>query len=227
MTPRTATGIIRLALAATGVVALVARFLWAFGSVTFSSDNFFAYLTIQSNIAFVVVMILAGMRALRTGFDPVWLTTARATVLACILVAGIVFALLVQQAGVRAYRIDVPWSDQILHFVLPVLALIEWLAAPGRGRAKPRAVLAALVYPVLWGVVTIIRGPLVGWYPYFFLDPAQVSGFLEFALISALALTLFCTLSAGIVLCTRARPFGERMHQRRHRHRVAEIPLGE
>lgn len=213
-TVRAVVGIVRLIGAIVCAVALVARFVWGLGSVTFTASNFFAYLTIQSNLAFVAVMAVAGVVALRSPRDPRWLTTARATVLSCTVSAGAVFALLVEQAGARGLPLSVPWSDQVLHFWLPALALVDWAISPGRGRALWRSVVFVQVYTVVWGVVTLIRGPIVGWYPYFFLDPAQISGIGEFLLLSCIALASFAAISVGVVALTHLRPLLDRLQQR-------------
>lgn len=60
-----------------------------------------------------------------------------------------------------------------------------------------------LAYPVIWGVATMIRGPLIGWYPYYFLDPRQVSGPMEFILSSAIALGTFAAVATVLVLVSR------------------------
>jgi hypothetical protein len=210
-----AVGVTRLAFALVCVVALVARFLWGLGSATFTASNFFAYLTMQSNIAFVLVSVVAGVVALRRPVDPDWLTGIRSVVLSCTLVAGIVFALIVQQAGAREFRIDVPWSDQVLHFWLPALALIEWVVSPGRARSRWRILAPLIGYPVVWGVITLVRGAYVGWYPYFFLDPVQVTDPVEFVLYSGIALTVFALVGCGVVAITRRRPAGVWLRERR------------
>jgi hypothetical protein len=207
---RTAFGFLRLAVALVCAVALVSRFVWGLGSATFTASNFFVYLTIQSNIAFVVVSVLGGVCALRHPVDPRWLTTLRASVLSCTVSAGIVFAVLIQQAGARNFRIDVPWSDQILHFWLPAFAVVGWIVAPGRGAGLRRALLFVLGYLVAWGAFTLVRGSVVGWYPYFFLDPAQVNSFGEFAFFCVLALTLFTLVTTSLLGVSRTRPVGER-----------------
>jgi hypothetical protein len=209
VTVRLSVGCARLVFAAVCLVSLVARFIWGLGSATFTAGNFFAYLTMQSNIAFLVVCVVGGLVAMRSGSDPPWLTNLHAVVLSWTVVAGVVFALLVQQAGERSFRIDVPWSDQVLHFWLPALALLEWAIAPGRRRAQWRMLYLVLGYPVVWGVLTLIRGATVGWYPYFFLDPGQVRDPVEFALYSGIAMTTFALVGSLVITTTKARPLGE------------------
>jgi hypothetical protein len=203
-------GLSRLVTAALCATALVARFIWGLGSVTFTASNFFAYLTIQGNMAFVLVSILAGVLALRGRRDPRWLDTARAAVLSCTISAGVVFGFLIQQAGERGLPLDVPWSDQVLHFWLPSFAILDWIFGPGRGRAQWRAIPIVLGYTMVWGILTLLRGAVVGWYPYFFLDPAQVANAGEFILLAGLALVLFAVVSVSVVALTRARPILER-----------------
>jgi hypothetical protein len=223
VTVRAAVGCARLVFAAVCLVSLVARFLWGLGSATFTAGNFFAYLTMQSNIAFLLVCVVGGLVALRSPNDPPWLTDLHAVVLSWTVVAGVVFALLVQQAGERSFRIDVPWSDQVLHFWLPAVALLEWIVAPGRGRAQWRILSLVLGYPIVWGVLTLIRGASVGWYPYFFLDPGQVQDPVEFVLYSTIALTTFALVGSAVITLTKAPPLGERLrslHRDRRRVRV-------
>ena len=200
---RTVFGLLRLGAAALCLVALIHRLAWGLASNTIASQNFFAYLTNQSNIAFVVLLTVAGVIALRRVRDPRWLTVALALVLTWTITAGLVFAILVWQAGIRGIRIDVPWSDQVLHFWLPAATVAAWALAPGHRSVPWRVVPVTLAYPVAWGIFTMIRGPLIGWYPYYFLDPRQVSGPAEFLVSSAIALATFAAVATLLVLISR------------------------
>jgi len=200
---RTVFGVLRLGAAAICLISLIHRLSWGLASNTIASQNFFAYLTNQSNIAFVVLLIIAGVIALRRTEDPRWLTVALALVLSWTITAGIVFAVMVWQGGERGIRIDVPWSDQVLHFWLPACTIAAWALAPGHRSVPWRVVPITLAYPLLWGAFTLWRGPLIGWYPYYFLDPRQVSGPVEFLTFSAVALAVFALVASGLVLISR------------------------
>jgi len=181
------------------VIALVFRFSWGLGSITFDPGNFFAYLTIQSNILFVVAATASGVGSLRARLPRARVEAFRACVLTCTITAGIVFAVLVQQSSARAIRVDVPWSDVVLHFVLPVLALVDWALSP-RQRRAPWAVIPLVIgYTCGWGAVTMIRGGITGWYPYYFLDPNQTDGIGEFLLLSGSALAVFAVVGCLVV----------------------------
>lgn len=192
-------GAVRLAFAALCTVALVSRFIWGLGSITFDPGNFFAYLTIQSNLLFVVVSVVSGVKSLRSPLPSPRHEAARAFVLTCTLTAGIVFAVLVQQSSARSIRVDVPWSDVVLHFVLPVLALVDWTLTKRRARVPWRIIPLVIGFTCGWGGVTMIRGAITGWYPYYFLDPNQTDGLGEFALLSGTALAVFAVIGALVV----------------------------
>jgi len=211
---RVAVGGARFIFALVELVSLVARYIWGLDTPSFAPGNFFAYLTIQSNISFMVVCIVGGIVAVKATSDPPWLTNLHAVVLSWILVAGIVFAILVQQAGERGFALEVPWSDQVLHFWLPAFALIEWIVSRGRGSSQWRMITLTVGYPVIWGAITLVRGAVVGWYPYFFLDPDQVTDPFEFVTYSAIALATFAVTSTGVISLARLRPVAEMLSPR-------------
>ncbi len=200
---RTAFGWARLLTAAVCATALAHRWIWALGSQTIASQNFLAYLTIQSNIVFAALALVAGVIALRRAEDPPWLTTARAIVLSWTITAGLAFAVIIWQAGVRGIQIWVPWSDIVLHFVLPAWTVVAWILGPGRRAASWRVVPFVLLYPALWGFFTLWRGHLIGWYPYYFLDLRQVSGIPEMIISCAIALAIFGIVAVGLVAVSR------------------------
>lgn len=187
----------RLIAAAVCAVALVFRFSWGFGWV--GPADFFAYLTIQSNIMYVLVAGVTGVAAWRGVVSSRRLDAARAAVLTCTVTAGIVFAAIVQQSAVRGIRVDVPWSDIMLHFVLPVVAIADWMLTP-RSRVPKKVVLLVLAYVGVWGAVTMIRGSITGWYPYYFLDPSQTDGPAEFLLLSGIAVAVFVVVGLALIV---------------------------
>jgi hypothetical protein len=203
---RRAFGLLRLAVAALGAIALIFDFDYVLGFSTFSTVNYFSYFTFQSNLANVVVLGASGTLLLMGRRVGRFLVSLRAVVTTYVIVSGIVFGLIVSQAGSHHYRIDVPWSSQVLHFWIPAYVLIDWFVGVGRVRIRWRTAVIALAFPVVWGVFTLIRGSIVRWYPYFFLDPDQVSGPAEFALYCGIAIGLFASIQAGLVALSRLRP---------------------
>jgi hypothetical protein len=84
-------------------------------------------------------------------------------------------------------------ADRLLHIVVPLLCLIGWLVFGPRGLAERRDVLAFLVVPLVWLAYTLVRGAIVDWYPYPFVD-VGVHGYVVVAVncvaISVLMLVL-------------------------------------
>jgi len=60
--------------------------------------------------------------------------------------------------------------DKLLHVVVPLLAVVAWFVAGPRGQAARPQVLGALIWPLLWGAFTLVRGSITGWWPYPFMD---------------------------------------------------------
>ena len=199
-------GVFRLLVAALEVIALIGNFEYVLGFRFFATTNFFSYFTVQSAFLAVITLAVAGIFALATPRDPAWLGIVRTMVTVYLLVSGIVFGLIVAQASTRDYRVDVPWSDTLLHFVVPALAVVAWTTdsiIAVNPRVPWSTVGWVLVYPTIWLAYTLARGADVGWYPYFFLDEAQVGGALGVALYCALVLVIFVTLTAGLVALNR------------------------
>lgn len=203
---RTAFGVARVVVAIVGIVALVGDFQYILGFSSFSTANYFTYFTNQSNAAGVVVLAIGAWLSFRRPTDPGWLMTARMLTATFTIISGIVFGLIVSQAGDYNYRIVVPWSSQLLHFWIPSYVILDWIFAPGRTPIPWRRLWLVLIYPLAWGGFTMIRGSIVGWYPYFFLDPGQVSGPLEFSAYSGAILLVITGLAAALVALTRRRP---------------------
>lgn len=206
MITRQAFGWSRLVTSLVCLLCLIHRGLWGLESRSIAGDNFFAYLTIQSNTAFTILGIIAAFVAFRRPEDPTWLTTARALVLSWTTTAGLAYGLIVWQAGLRGIPISVPWSDVLLHFIIPAWTLVAWTLGPGRQPAHWRVVPYVLLYPVVWGVITIWRGTIIGWYPYYFLDPRQVSGLPELIGSTAIALAIFAAVATVLVAISHAYP---------------------
>lgn len=61
-------------------------------------------------------------------------------------------------------------ADKLLHIVVPALVAVGWLAFGPRARISAADLGWFLVLPGIWLAYTLIRGAVVGWYPYPFVD---------------------------------------------------------
>ena len=83
-----------------------------------------------------------------------------------------------------------PWANNVVHLILPVVMLVDFLIIPLAHRIRWREALVWTIYPILYLAYTLIRGPIVDWYPYPFLDPRS-DGYLRVAIVSVVILIGF------------------------------------
>ena len=159
----------------------------------------FCYFTIQSNIlvAVAVFMILRE----RTGSR--FFRVVRLTSLVGITVTGVVAAVALQPSA--SYTAANLLCDRLLHIGVPLLAIIGWTAFGPRGHARRQDLLLALIWPTLWLAATLALGPVVGWYPYPFIDASRI-GYGATLLNCALIAVLFLALAALAVWVDKRLP---------------------
>lgn len=205
-------GVARILVAVTGAVALIGDFNYSLGSNPLAIGNFFSYFTVLSALIAVTVFVIGAVYALRNRLDPLWLDMVRMLMTVWVIVSGIVFAVILIEGSLRGVPVWAPWSSQLLHFWIPAYALLDWLIAPGRD-VPWRTVGYIMSFPLAWVVYTMIRGSLVHWYPYFFLDPLLVDFPFEFALYLLAVVVIFTGVAAGVIAISRL-PRLERLRER-------------
>lgn len=154
------------------VVAIVAQYDHSSGRPTFSAANFFSYFTVISNVLLTVVLVALVARPLLRDAAGFGLLRGAATL--GIIATGLVYAVLLAPASADV-DVTLRWVDLVLHTVAPVFGLVDWLVDPPRRRPATTAMLGWLLLPVVWLPYTMVRGPIVDWYPYPFLDPDEES----------------------------------------------------
>ncbi len=82
-------------------------------------------------------------------------------------ITGIVYNLLLTNVGVG---LTAPWVNDSLHRILPLVVLFDYLIAPPVPPPTYRQALAFLAFPLAYFAYSLIRGAIVDWYPYPFLD---------------------------------------------------------
>lgn len=147
--------------------------------------NFFSFFTIQSNVAAVVALAIGSVWAWRRSStpEPRWLTVLFACTSTYMIVTGLVYNVLLR--GIELPQgATVPWSNEVLHVVGPLVMLADLMWSPGRRALAWRTIGVVVSFPILWVIYTLVRAnlivsPVTGdpwWYPYPFLDPHVVPG---------------------------------------------------
>lgn len=125
---------------------------------------------------------------------------ARLAVLPSILVVGAAYSLLLRGLVVEPERLQEIVSS-VLHDMTPLLFLAAWWFAPHAG-ASWRAALWVLPLPAAYFAASLTRGLIGGWFPYWFLDPADV-GAVGYAVSAMLLALSFVALGAIAVAADR------------------------
>jgi hypothetical protein len=189
--------------AALGVVVLSALLLQVVLIVTASPDasstdapavpvptglvRFVGYFTVQSN---VLVLIAAVSVALDPERDGRFWRVLRLDALLGISVTGLVFG-----AALAPHLHPTGlgwWVNVAFHYLSPLMTFTGWSAFGPRPRIDARTLAWVFVWPVAWIVYTFVRGAIVDWYPYPFLDVGEI-GFV-FAILNAGAVILLAML---------------------------------
>ncbi|MDX6207395.1 MAG: hypothetical protein QOF39_3452 [Frankiales bacterium] len=127
--------------------------------------NLLFFFTIDSNIILMLTCLLLGLRL--TGWGPTF-AVLRLMGVVCIAITGIVYyAVLKDLLDLHGAAYV---SDQVLHTVSPLMAVTGWLVFGPRRLASYRVACLVMLFPVVYLAVTLVRGPIVHWYPYPFVD---------------------------------------------------------
>ncbi len=128
--------------------------------------RFFAFFTVLSNLfgAFLWLSLAARWRRTRTRTDDL----LRGASTLYLVVTFVVVVVLLSGAELQVAN---PAVDFVVHKLFPILVVVDWLVDPPETDLRMQDVALWLIFPLIWVVVTLIRGAADSWYPYPFLDP--------------------------------------------------------
>ncbi|MEP6469349.1 MAG: Pr6Pr family membrane protein [Chloroflexota bacterium] len=159
---------LRIGFAVLAIVAIGFQMLDLADRGDLNPINFFSYFTIESNLIAVAALLWA---AAATGAGPnPRLDFFRGAATTYMTVTFVVFALLLADTDVDT---AIVWVDRVLHRVIPIVMMADWLIEPPAVRIDLTRAWWWLAFPLAWVVYTMIRGATVDTYPYPFLDPAN------------------------------------------------------
>ncbi len=168
-------GLLRLGAGLAILTAVIGQFAYTAARATINPFNFFGYFTIQSNLITMVAFLASAFFILTRRKQPDWVILLRAVATTIIAIVGLVYNTLLAGAALGD-SFNLTWSSNILHIVIPIYALVDWVLFADRRVLSYREIWMVLIYPIVWLVVILIRGATDGWVPYPFLDPATGYG---------------------------------------------------
>jgi hypothetical protein len=137
----------------------------------FSPTDYFSYFTELSNL-FAAAIFLNGAIRPATERSPT-LELLRGAAVVYMLTTGIVYAVLL--SGQDA---TYPWVNTIVHRIMPIAVALDWVIDPPHMRLASRQTILWMSFPIVYVAYTLVRGAIVNWYPYFFVDPHRHGGYL-------------------------------------------------
>lgn len=174
MTSRTAAVAFRFLFAALSLFAVIFQLVTVHVPLGYSVLNFFSYFTNLSNIVISVVFIVSAIALLRAQEPAPWDTVIRGGAVVYIAFVGLVFNTLLRDVDLGDL---IPWVNAIVHFLIPVVAVVDWLVWPPRRYLRFRVVWIWMIFPAAYTVYSLVRGAAIGFYPYPFFNPAASGGY--------------------------------------------------
>ena len=134
--------------------------------------NYFSFFTILVNILAATILTLPVVAKDR----PIgrWAASegVRAAVTMFIVVVGLSYHFLLAATwdpqGL-AYPVNM-----ILHYVMPIAMVVDWLAFTPKGRLRWIDPAKWVLFPLIYGVWTVIHGFAANWWPYWFVNVAEL-----------------------------------------------------
>ena len=165
-----------------GVIAIVAWFglILQFVIVLTSEVNqsltvaeriirYFSFFTVATNIIVAITTTAIALLPQNKFFSK---PSVQAAVATYISIVGVVYSLFLRSVwdpqGWQAV------ADHTLHDVVPVAFVLYWLFASPRSGITWINPIKWLIYPIIYMAYSLIRGAIVDWYPYWFVDVTQL-----------------------------------------------------
>ncbi len=170
------------------------------------SINFFSYFTVLVNILAALALTLPWL-APHSAFGKFFARPSMRTAIAAyiIIVMTIVYFVLRYLTTLQGWDFV---ADLLLHYVMPVLFVIDWLFLVPKQTLKVSDSLGWLAFPVIYLGWTFIHGAYSGFYPYPFLNNSEL-GIARVLLNEAGLLVIFLVL--GFVLVTGGQLLDKRL----------------
>ena len=129
---------------------------------------YFGYFTVLTNIFVALVCTWGSLRRPPSGRLSLYRLPAVGCSTAAILVVGIGYHALLREIWAPQ---GAEWvANVVLHYIVPVGALLHWLIYPYAGRAAWWAPLSWCWYPLVYFLYVMMRGEMLSSYPYPFID---------------------------------------------------------
>lgn len=162
------------------------------GSATVAMFSFF------TNLTNLIMIIMAGALLFGRGRLHNWVQSPVVQSACCLYIAFVGLGFWFILGGPGNVETLLNWIPQLTaHTLSPILGAVFWYRCVPKGELTWKHPFLWLAYPIAYLVYWLIRGPLVGYYPYFFID-VNALGYSGVALWSGALIVVFLVL--GLVM---------------------------
>ena len=159
--------------------------------------NLFTLFTVLTNLVVAASCLQCAFRPdVRSTF---WRTLRVDAVLGIVIVAVVYHTLLAGLDDLRGTEVVV---NLLWHTVIPIATVLGWLVFGPRGALDVRVVAWSVAFPLVWLGFTLVRGAVIDWYPYPFVEVSEL-GYAQVALNCLGITALFLVLSAAMMAVDR------------------------
>lgn len=145
----------------------------------FRPAEYFSYFTIQTSLIAVVTLAVGGWFAWQGRHETRVLNIVRLSSTTFTVVVTLVYNLLLRGLPNLPEDGNYNWPvvpNEILHVWAAIILLVDWMLSSRRINLRFRAIFWVLVFPLAWLVYSIIRGLIIDWWPYWFINPNETAG---------------------------------------------------
>ncbi len=163
--------LLRLFFALLILSAVIGQFYFKFNIPGFNIVSFFSYFTILSNIFAAFVLFILTIRPHIKHFEKI-----RGAAVFYMAITGVVYAVLLSRyEGTPGLML--PFANVVFHKIMPIVMVTDWIILPIKKKIRPQTVFMWLLFPIVFLFYSEIRGSIINWYPYPFLDPKTAGGY--------------------------------------------------
>jgi len=163
--------------------AMLASVIWQITSRVMSDVfrpwEYFSYFTIQTSLLAIVTLSVAGYFAWTGRAETRVLNIVRLSTVTFTVVVTLVYNMLLRGLPDAAADGDYVWPilpNEILHVWAAIFMLIDWILSSRRINLRVRTIFWVLLFPLVWLAYSIVRGLMVDWWPYWFINPNEPAG---------------------------------------------------
>ena len=168
MKKRNSTVIYDLILAILTGFAIIAHFINSSNLV-----NTLSYFTILSNLI-IAISLTIGLVASQSKIGRFFAkSSVQSALTTYIIIVSLIYNFILRSS--RAQPIIELIYDNLLHVVTPVMFLIRWIIYIPKGELRWTHGLKWLSFPLAYFIYSLIRGKIVNWYPYPFVDLRKIN----------------------------------------------------